>query len=244
MKELTRSTKAGLMVTVSAAALSAGAALWLRARARRAARPGQQHGSNIAIPASFDAASLTRKFLLYYVIPVWMAAGIADWVCHRATDIAHTTGAKESLMHLLMLTEAAVPVLAGFFLEITAPVAALMITVFFLHEATALWDVGYAVTARNVTPIEQHVHSFLEMVPLMAISFIAVLHWPQFRALLVPGEEPPDLSLRWKEKPLPPRYVPTALGAMAVFEWLPYLEELYRTLRASNGRLVPAAVRR
>ncbi len=243
MVKLTRSTKAGLLVTVSAAALSAGAALWLRVRARPAARLPRQARTGLSEPAAIDSASLTRKFLLYYVIPVWMAAGIADWLCHRATDIAHTTGAKESLMHLLMLTEAAVPVLAGFFLEITAPVAALMITVFFLHEATALWDVGCAVTARNVTPVEQHVHSFLEMVPLMAISFIAVLHWPEFRALLVPGEEPPDLSIRWKEKPLPPHYVPTALGAMAVFEWLPYLEELNRTLRANNGRLVPAAAR-
>ena len=76
-------------------------------------------------------------------------------------------------MHLLMLAEVSIPVLAGFYLEITAPVAALMILAFVLHDATALWDVGYAVTRREVTPIEQHLHSFLEMVPLMAISFIS-----------------------------------------------------------------------
>ena len=44
-------------------------------------------------------------------------AGIADWVCHRATNIEGTTGAKESLMHLLMQAEVSVPVLAGFYLE-------------------------------------------------------------------------------------------------------------------------------
>jgi hypothetical protein len=32
--------------------------------------------------------------------------------------------------------------------------------------------VNYAVTEREVTPVEQHVHGFLEMVPLMAVAFI------------------------------------------------------------------------
>jgi len=91
----------------------------------------------------------------------------------------------------------------------------------------------------KVTPIEQHVHSFLEMAPLMALSFIAVLHWSEFRALFGLGREPPDMSIRVKDRPLPTRYVASALGANALFEVLPYLEELYRTLRASHGRLVP-----
>ena len=109
-----------------------------------------------------------------------------------------------------------------------------MILAFVLHDATALWDVSYAVTRREVTPIEQHVHSFLEMVPLMAISFIAVLHWPQFSALFGVGREPADLAVRFKDEPLPPHYVPAALGSMLFFEVLPYLEELARTLVAAK----------
>jgi hypothetical protein len=85
-------------------------------------------------------------------------------------------------MHLLMLSEAAIPALAGLFLEITSPVIALMIASVLLHDMTALWDVSYAVTLREVKPIEQHVHSFLEMVPLMAVAFVCVLHWPQVLA--------------------------------------------------------------
>ena len=99
---------------------------------------------------------------------------------------------------------------------------------------------SYAVTARNVTPIEQHVHSFLEMVRLMAISFIAVLHWPQFCAIAGIGEETADLSIRAKDKPLPAGYIPISLAATGILEVLPYLEELYRTLRANNFRLIPA----
>jgi hypothetical protein len=37
------------------------------------------------------------------------------------------------------------------FLEITSPVIALMIASFLLHDMTALWDVSYAVTLRDVS---------------------------------------------------------------------------------------------
>jgi hypothetical protein len=184
-------------------------------------------------PVGEDAANVaevTRNFLMGFVLPLWMTAGVADWICHRATNIETTTGTKESLMHLLMLTEAAIPVLAGLFLEITSPVIALMIASFLLHDITALWDVNYAVTLREVTPIEQHVHSFLEMVPLMAVAFVCVLHWPQVLALFGIGREKADWSLRLKSRPLPWRYVTSMLGTMAALEWGPYLEELARTM--------------
>jgi hypothetical protein len=100
--------------------------------------------------------------LMYFVLPVWLIAGFADWLCHRATHIESTTGAKESLIHLLMFVEVGIPLLAAMFLEINALIIAVMMIVFVLHEATAIWDVRYATTARTVTPIEQHVHSFLE----------------------------------------------------------------------------------
>jgi hypothetical protein len=95
------------------------------------------------------------------------------------------------------------------------------------------------VTRREVTPIEQHVHSFLEMIPLMAISFIAVLHWPQFLALFGLGTERRDLSIRLKRAPLPASYVVPVLAAIVVLEWLPYTEELWRDIRRSGWRLTP-----
>ncbi len=230
-----------LLATVSGVALAAAAACWVRNRDRRELHQSWGRDRELASDGSnrLDSSTITRRFLLYFIVPLWQMAGIADWICHRATNIEGTTGAKESLMHLLMLAEVSIPVLAGFYLEITAPVAALMILAFVLHDATALWDVSYAVTRREVTPIEQHVHSFLEMVPLMAISFITVLHWPQFSALFGVGRESADLAVRFKDEPLPPHYVPAALGSMLFFEVLPYLEELARTLIAGNGRLIP-----
>jgi hypothetical protein len=86
-----------------------------------------------------------RLLLLYFIIPVWFLAGFADYVCHRATDIAHT-GPRESLFHLLMFAEIALPLLMCLFLEINALVFAVMIAAFLAHDATALWDVSYGST--------------------------------------------------------------------------------------------------
>ena len=114
-----------------------------------------------------DTTQLTIAVLMYFVLPVWLAAGFADYLCHRASNIATTSGPKESMLHLLQFAEMAVAVLAALFLEINALVLLIMLVCFVLHEATALWDLSYASTRREVTPIEQHVHSFLEMMPLM-----------------------------------------------------------------------------
>lgn len=194
-------------------------------------------------PAEADIANITRKFLLGFVLPLWMAAGVADYLCHCATDIETTAGTKESLIHLVMMMEAAAPTLAGLFLEITSPVLALMIASVLLHSATALWDVSYAVKLREVSPIEQHVHSYLEMVPLMAVSFVCVLHWPQLLGLFGRGKRRPDWSIRWKRKQLPWSDVVPLLTALVALEGAPYLEELARSVVAEPRRRQRLAAR-
>jgi hypothetical protein len=181
----------------------------------------------------------TQMVLLYFVMPVWFLAGVADWLCHRASDIEHTAGAKESVLHLLMFAEIAVPLLACLLLEINALVIAITIVAFIAHEATSLWDVSYAIKYRYVSPIEQHVHSFLEMMPLMGGVLVVLLHWPQFLALFGFGDEPARFTLTWKQEPLPILYVATVLAAALLLELLPYLEELWRGLRAGRKRLAP-----
>lgn len=177
-----------------------------------------------------------RLLLLYFILPLWFAAGFADYLCHRATDIAHASGPKESLLHLLMFGEIAVPLLMCLFLEINALVFAVMIVAFLAHEATALWDVSYAIERRYVSPLEQHVHSFLEMIPLMAGAFVAVLHWSQLLALFGLGSEPARFALEWKSDSLPVGYLVTVLSAALLFELLPYLEELWRGWKARPAR--------
>src|SRR5215204_799865 len=171
-------------------------------------------------------ASAAQNILMYFVLPVWAAAGFADYLCHRAANIENTSGPKESLLHLLQFGEMAVPTLAAIFLEINALIFLIMIVALILHEATAIWDVTYAYHTRVVTPTEQHIHSFLEILPLTALLIVAVLHWQQFISLLGFGAAPADFSLRLKRQPLPWTYVAAMLSAVLLFEVLPYLEEL------------------
>jgi hypothetical protein len=181
--------------------------------------------------------------LMYFILPVWLLAGCADWLCHRASHIETTSGAKESMLHLLLFAEIGLPLLAAIFLEINAALIAFMIVAFVIHEATSLWDISYAVKMREVTPFEQQVHSFLEMLPLMAILFVISLHWGQFQALFGFGPEIARFELRWKEEPLPATYVLSILGAAFLFEIIPFVEEFVRGLRANRGELVPSKAR-
>jgi hypothetical protein len=170
--------------------------------------------------------------LLYFVLPLWLAAGFADYLCHRASSIELTSGYKESLIHLLMFAEVAVPLLAAIFLEINALVIATMIAGFIAHQLTALWDISFANDKRRVMPIEQQVHSFLELLPLTGIVIVIILNWPQFLSLFGLGPEAARFRIALKPDPLPWTYVAAFLSAVLVFELFPYLEELVRGLRS------------
>jgi hypothetical protein len=188
--------------------------------------------------------------LLYFILPLWLAAGFADYLCHRASSIELTTGYKESLIHLLMFfhllmflfSEVAVPLLAAIFFEINALVIALMIAGFIAHQLTALWDVSLATDKRYVSPIEQQIHSLLEVLPLAGMLIVIILNWPQFLSLWGLGAETPRFRIALKPDPLPWTYVVAFLSAVLVFEVLPYLEELVRAWRsrkrtgAADGR--------
>ncbi|MDA9399044.1 diguanylate cyclase [Bradyrhizobium sp. CCBAU 45389] len=175
-----------------------------------------------------------RTMLMYFVLPVWLAAGFADYLCHRAAHIEETSGWRESILHLLQFGEMAIPVLAALFLEITSGVILMMMVFLALHQATAMWDVRYAAARREVAPIEQHIHSALEMLPLTGLLLVVALHWPTFTALI--GYGAPDFSLTLKQQPLPVSYIATMLVLTALVEVLPYLEELMRGLRRGRTR--------
>jgi hypothetical protein len=231
--------KYALLGGASALALAFG---WRIAKKRRELRASV--GAAVGLRQDeADVAEVTRDFLLYAVVPLWLAVGAADWACHRAARIEHSTGAKESLLHLAMMAEAGLPVLACLFLEITSPVLALVLVCFLLHEATALWDLEYASSRREIAPIEQHVHDYLVGVPLMAAAFVAVLHWPRLKALLgaAPGAASEDFEVRLRKGPPSKGYAGGLLVAIMLFEVLPYLEELGRGLAANGGRLAPRA---
>jgi hypothetical protein len=171
--------------------------------------------------------------LQWFVVPLWLGAGVADWWCHRRTDIEHTAGIKESAIHAAMMVEGGLPTMLGLFCEVNAGVLAATYGTLAVHELTAIWDVAYADDRREVTPTEQHVHGFLERVPLMATAFLTVLHWDQARSM-VARRGKADWKLKRKRRQLGRGYRAGLLAAVAALVALPYGEELLRCARAGD----------
>ncbi len=179
----------------------------------------------------FDVVS--NNYILYFLIPMWIVPGVADWACHRRSGIEATSGLPEAVLHYLMITVVGVPILMGLLFEINALVILVMIVAYFAHLAMALCDVTYAVSRRVVTPVEQHVHSFLEVLPFMGTSFVICLYWGQFLALFGAGGESARFGLRLKDPLLPTPYLVGIFSAVLVFLILPYGEEVWRCYRAA-----------
>jgi hypothetical protein len=171
--------------------------------------------------------------LQWFVVPLWLGAGVADWWCHRRTDIEHTAGTKESAIHAAMMLEGGLPTMLGLFCEVNAGVLAMTYGALGAHELTAICDVAYADDRREVTATEQHVHGFLERVPLMAAAFLTVLHWDQARSMIGIGGRP-DWKLKPKRQHLTRRYRAGLLAAVAALVAAPYGEELVRCARANR----------
>ena len=171
---------------------------------------------------------ITRNYLMYLILPLWLVPGVADWVFHRRSRIEATSGLKESLIHAVMMAEVGVAVLLGLFFDVTTLVILMMIIDFIAHYATAWWDVSYAVAHREVVPAEQHAHGVLEMLPFAAVSLVICLHFDQLAALF---HGTADFGLRWKQPMLSPVYLVSILAAVGICIGLPYAEELWRCWR-------------
>lgn len=197
------------------------------------ARPNPAARATAATGGEAGVAAATRRYLMYVVAPGWLIPGLLDYRMHRRTGIEHAGGLRESVIHSLMMTEVGVPVWLALTLEINPGLLALMGAVAVAHDATALWDVRTAVDAgREVTPAEQHLHSFLESLPFTALAALTCLHWDQLRQ--VPGRwrDPGLWRLRPKRPGLPVPYLVFMGAAVAAFGVVPYAEELTRCWRS------------
>jgi hypothetical protein len=111
-------------------------------------------------------------------------------------------------------------VLLGLFCEVNTTVLLSAFTAVGAHSATAYWDQAYAEDRRRVSPVEQHVHSLLEVSPLTAAFLLTVLHWDQ--ALAAVGRGRARFGLRLKHRdPLPVSARVWLLTAVAAFGVVP-----------------------
>lgn len=167
--------------------------------------------------------------LMAGIIPLWILAGLADWWCHRRTAIERTSGWRENAFHWLLLAEGGVALLATALLEIDAAVLLLVLAAFLAHEVTTYIELRYTVPRREVRPIEQMVHSFMEILPLAVLGLLAVIAWEQVPALF--GAGIPDFVLRPKKEPWPAGYLLGAGAAVLLLNVLPMAEEGVRCWR-------------
>lgn len=169
--------------------------------------------------------------LVYVVLPLWVVCGFLDYLCHRASHMEQATGARESLIHWLMLAEVMLPLGLAVLFRINALLLALMLLCLIAHEITGYYDLKLAMATRKVTAFEHQVHSALEILPLAAILLVMSLHWPQTLALFGAGTERADFSLGSKQIPRWGEIIPPAV-AFFLLAVLPYLEEFIRGFRA------------
>ena len=178
------------------------------------------------------ATQAAADLLMFLVLPVWIAAGLADYFCHRTTDIERSSGTPESILHLVQFVLVGGPIVFVLFLEANAGFFLMALACILLHHAVAAADLVYANPKRRIAPREQMVHSFLEIMPITALLLLSVLNWPQALALF--GMGPEQARFLPHARPLPFAYVGTVLGTAFLFNLLPYAEELFRCVRASR----------
>ena len=185
---------------------------------------------------------LLLNAILYVFIPLWLLAGFGDWLFHRKAQISKNAGVIESILHQLMLAEVGLPLVAGLFLQINALLIGIMIAGFVLHEATVFWDLRYASRHRKISPGEQIVHSFQELIPLTILSLVVFLHWDQFVAL-VTLDSRAEFRLKWKRELLPTSYLASLLIVGVLLVVLPFAEELWRCFRDETQRRTASRTR-
>jgi hypothetical protein len=188
---------------------------------------------------SASAGPLLWGLLGYVVFPLWLLSGLADYLCHARTDIAHTSGSRESALHLLQTVEIGLPVLAFLFLSTNALALALMAAGVVAHTATSWRDVAYAAQLRHISPGEQYVHSFLNVLPWVALALVAILHWPVVVAMFDPATAS-EWEPHWRQPPFDGGILFAVLASSLLFGALPGVLEFMHTLAVARRGEAPS----
>jgi hypothetical protein len=185
-------------------------------------------------------AHLLLAALLWFFFPLWLLAGVADYFCHRSKAIERTSGVGESALHVLQAIEIAIPLVLGLFFEINALVLVIMVVAVLAHTLTALWDGAYTHARRDIPAFEQHIHSHLEYIPIVAVVIVALLNWDAVRTVFGAVNPIRPWVLQLKHQPLPRHVVVIVLGAVLLLQGSLLVEEFVRTWQQ---RQVNATVR-
>jgi len=110
---------------------------------------------------------VTAWHVLYLL---WLAAGAMDFLLHRASSIESTSGLKESTLHLAQIAILGAATLLWLSFRASQPLFVILLALMCLHAITGYWDTRVAYPTRAIRPLEQHVHSVLDLAPWIAIG--------------------------------------------------------------------------
>ena len=142
-----------------------------------------------------ELRTLLWQMLMWGALPLWIVAGGVDWLRHRHSRIASTSGTPEAAMHVVGYVLTAAPVLLGLYFEVDALVLVVMTVCVVVHLVVGWIDTGYTQPRRVIGAVEQAAHPFLELLPVFALAVVAAIYADAWRA--------PDWSLRLRAEPLP-----------------------------------------
>ena len=137
----------------------------------------------------------------YGVFPLWVIAGFGDYWCHRLTHIEQTSGRVESSLHVVQYLQIVAGVALVVLLEVTSLVLVVVIALALLHLATGYLDIAYTTGRREISPLEQHVHSYMEMLPPFATALLVIVYWSAFAAIF--NGDNADWTIARRQQPLP-----------------------------------------
>ena len=121
----------------------------------------------------------TELWLAYCAYLVWLVAGLGDFIRHWHTDLPHTSGTAESAAHLVQLGLLGVAIVLGLAFEMGPAIALAMLGLVVAHAAVGYLDTRIAFSRRRVvSPAEQHIHSVLDMAPIVGLAWLLASTWP------------------------------------------------------------------
>jgi len=112
---------------------------------------------------------VTAWHVLYVL---WLAAGAMDFWLHGTSSIESTSGIPESRLHLAQIAILGLATVLWLGFQASHGLFAILLALVCLHAITGYWDTRVAYPTRAIRPLEQHVHSVLDLAPWVATGAV------------------------------------------------------------------------
>lgn len=103
---------------------------------------------------------------------VWLSAGTFDFWLHRASSIESTSGLRESRLHLAQIAILGLATILWLSFRSSPALFGILLALVLLHAVAGYWDTRVAYPKRAIRPLEQHIHSILDIAPWIAAGAI------------------------------------------------------------------------